>query len=98
MSNKETRATAQTSTVDSKAPTIIQPASTQQSNAASASNSNSGKSAKQLPARLISSILEYVGLKDYASAQRVSRGWKLDENLVSRVWRARYLADFEAET
>jgi hypothetical protein len=97
--NKATKATAHTVTGDSGAPVIMQPASTQQTNAASASDSNSGKSsAKQLPARLISSILEYVEMKDYVAAQRVSRGWKLDENLVSRVWRKRYLHDFEAET
>src|SRR3954462_3247156 len=53
---------------------------------------------KQLPSRLLASILTYVGSADIARSQTVCSSWKLPLNLLDRVWRGSYEHDWEAET
>src|SRR3569623_845676 len=53
---------------------------------------------KQLPSRLLASILTYVGTADIARSQTVCNSWKLPPNLLDRVWRSCYEHDWEVET
>src|SRR4051812_39919244 len=59
---------------------------------------NSDRWAKQLPRRLIASVLSYVGALEAARSQAVCQGWKLAPNFLERLWRNRYEADWEIET
>src|SRR4051812_5968071 len=53
---------------------------------------------KQLPTRLLSSILEYSASKEIARSQAVCQTWCLPANLSDRLWRTRYDAAWEVET
>src|SRR6202035_3851691 len=53
---------------------------------------------KQLPSRLLASILTYVGPVEIARSQTVCSGWKLPPNLLDRVWRGCYEREWEGET
>src|SRR6187551_1858148 len=53
---------------------------------------------KQLPSRLLATILTYVGATELARSQTVCSSWKLPLNLLDRVWRGCYEHDWEAET
>src|SRR4051794_40299529 len=53
---------------------------------------------KQLPSRLLASILTYVAPEDIGCSQTVCSSWKLPLNLLDRLWRGCYAHDWEAET
>src|SRR4051794_13477443 len=53
---------------------------------------------KQLPCRLLASMLSYVGPQEISRSQTVCSGWKLTVGLLDRLWRGCYEHDWEAET
>src|SRR4051812_10587463 len=49
---------------------------------------------KGLPSCLLAPFLSYVGALEFARSQAVCQRWKLAPNLLERLWRNRYEADW----
>src|SRR5688500_13578974 len=52
---------------------------------------------RQLPSRVLTSVLSCAGALEIARSQIICDGWGLPANLLDRLWRMRYELDWEAE-
>src|SRR5438045_706988 len=53
---------------------------------------------RQLPSRMLMSILEFSSIQQIATSQAVCGSWVLPVNLSDRLWRPRYEADWEVDS
>src|SRR5438045_3150617 len=58
----------------------------------------SGSAAARCPVRLLAECVVFARAQDVAQSQAVSKSWQLPPETLDRLFRAFYLADFEADT